>query len=111
MQCIFCRIANHKLPAETIFEDDKILAISDIAPKAKFHILIIPKKHSSSVDNESSDELLRDVFRAARVIARKLKIEKSGYKIITNVGPHGGQTVSHLHFHLLGGEPLIHSLA
>jgi len=107
MNDVFCQIVQGKIPAKILFENDKILAIEDIAPKAKIHLLIFPKKHtSSSANDETSNEILQDVFDAARILAKKLKVNISGYRILTNVGDDAGQTINHLHFHLLAGEKL-----
>ncbi len=107
-ECIFCQIAQHKIPAKIRYEDENIIAFDDINPKAKIHILIVPKKHISSVNEASQkdEKLLGKLILVAQKIAKKVGIENSGYKLIINTGKHGGQIIPHLHLHLLGGEPL-----
>jgi len=108
MDCIFCKIANEEIPSKIAYEDDKVLAFYDISPKAPTHILIIPKTHISSaleIDSNNAD-IVAHIFVVAAQIAAKENIARDGYRIITNIGKNGGQTVSHLHFHIVGGETL-----
>ena len=107
-QCIFCKIANKEIPAEIIYEDDKIIAFGDIKPVAPLHFLIIPKKHIATVDHlEFKDkQLIGELFLVAQKIAREQTVAESGYRLIINVGRDAGQTVEHLHLHLLGGKKL-----
>jgi len=106
--CIFCKIIAGEIPAEIIYSDDFIVAFSDIAPKAPVHILLIPKRHLSGADELVVDDadLLANIFTAANALAEEFGIDKSGYRIITNNGKDAGQSVGHLHFHLLGGKDL-----
>ena len=106
MDCIFCKIINKEMPADIIYEDDKIIAFNDINPQAPVHILIIPKKHIPSVDHiEIQDkELIGELFLVAQKIAREKKLK--GYRLSINVGREGGQIIDHLHLHLLGGKPI-----
>jgi histidine triad (HIT) family protein len=103
--CIFCKINNKELPAEFVYENTLLTAFKDIRPKAPIHILIVPKKHIHSVIEAGPEdgELLAELVLAAQKIARDLKLDKSGYKLVFNVGRGGGQLVDHLHLHLLGG--------
>lgn len=103
--CIFCQIAEHKLPAKIQYEDEEIIAFDDINPKAPIHILIVPKKHIESVGKLQSKDanLIVQMFLAIQKIAHKNKL--SGYRLAINVGKDGGQIVPHLHFHFLGGNP------
>ncbi len=105
MDCIFCKIINKGVPAEIIYEDEKIVAFKDIRPVAPVHILVVPKKHIPSVDRlEFEDrDLIGDLFLVTQGIARKISLAKSGYKLAFNVGRGGGQIIDHLHLHLLGG--------
>lgn len=105
---IFQRIIDREIPATVEFENDEIIAIRDIAPVAALHILIIPKKVIIGVNTlEDQDHaLVGRVFLIARDLAKKHGLDEGGYRIVTNCGDNAGQTVSHLHFHLLGGEPL-----
>ena len=109
MDCIFCKIVNKEIPAEIIYKDDKFIAFEDTAPKAKIHLLIVPKKHILSVDYlELKDkELIGELFLVAQKIAREQGINKTGYRLIFNIGKDSGQTVNHLHLHLMGGEKLL----
>ncbi len=106
--CIFCKIANKELPAEIIYEDDRIVAFKDIKPVAPVHVLIIPKKHIPSIDHlEARDkELIGELFLIAQKIARQEKVAGTGYRLAFNIGKDAGQTVDHLHLHLIGGEKL-----
>ncbi|MGB9743340.1 MAG: histidine triad nucleotide-binding protein [Minisyncoccales bacterium] len=108
MSCIFCQIINKEVPSEIVFEDKKIIAFKDIEPVAPVHILIVPKKHIPSINHLSHEdrELIGELFLAAQEIARQQKVAKSGYRLIFNVGPDAGQTVLHLHLHLIGGKKL-----
>jgi histidine triad (HIT) family protein len=105
--CLFCRIVAGELPSTTVEQDDAVLAIRDIAPRAPTHILLLPKRHiPSAADLTASDgDLLGGIFAMAAGIARSEGIAEAGYRIVTNVGTWGGQTVDHLHFHLMGGRP------
>lgn len=108
MNCIFCKIINKELPAEIVYEDDDILAFRDINPKARIHVLVIPKKHISSVSEMEEEDisLIGKCLHRAKLIAEQKKIGQSGYKLVINAGEDGGQLVPHLHIHLLGGEKL-----
>jgi len=106
--CIFCRIAAREIPADIVRESDHVVAFRDANPQAPTHILIIPKEHVESVA-ELGDEhggILADIMQAATQLARAEGIADSGWRLVTNVGPEAGQTVFHLHFHLLGGRPM-----
>ena len=108
MDCIFCNIINGEIPSSKVYENEKIYAFNDISPVAPVHVLIIPKEHIESI-NDLTDEnasLVSDVLLAARDIAAQLGISESGYRVVTNCGQAAGQTVNHIHFHLLGGRDL-----
>lgn len=107
-ECIFCKIVKGEIPSKKVYEDDEVLAFHDIDPIAKIHILVIPKKHISSLlelKNEDK-ELLSHIFEKINEVAKIVGIDKSGFRVISNVGEDGGQSVKHLHFHVLGGEKL-----
>ncbi len=104
--CLFCGIVAGEVPSEKVYEDDEVLAFRDINPQAPHHVLVIPKKHIASLA-EAGDEdagLLAKVIIKVRDIAADLGLDEEGYRMVVNCGPNGGQTVGHLHFHLLGGR-------
>lgn len=105
--CLFCSIVSGDIPSNKVYEDDQVLAFYDIDPKAPVHVLIIPKKHISSVAQTAEEdfEIYSHIMRVVKQLAEKFDLDK-GYRIVTNVGEDGGQTVPHLHFHLLGGRAL-----
>jgi len=103
--CLFCKIINKEIPSNIILEDENFLAFHDINPKAPVHILAIPKVHVDSF-NEVTPEMMAGMTQFIQKIAEEVKIEKSGYRVITNIGDNGGQEVKHLHFHILGGAKL-----
>jgi histidine triad (HIT) family protein len=105
---LFEKIIAREIPADIVFEDDQCLALRDISPQAPVHILIVPKKHITRVGAAEADEqaLLGHLLLAAADIARRENIASTGYRLVINNGPHGGETVPHLHIHLLGGRPL-----
>lgn len=104
--CLFCKIAAGDIPSNKVHEDDDVLAFRDIAPRAPTHILVIPRDHIASAADltEADAPLLGKLFAATAEIARREGIADAGYRIVSNVGRWGGQTVDHLHFHLLGGR-------
>ncbi len=107
MDCIFCKIANNEIPSNKIYEDENIVAFNDLDPQAPIHVLIIPKEHIQSANQISEDnrDVIGKIFMVAAKIAKELGLEK-GYRIVNNCGEDGGQTVQHLHFHLLGGRKM-----
>lgn len=106
--CLFCGIAAGKINANLVYQDDAVLAFKDIAPKAPVHILIIPRKHVVSVlDIEASDGvLIGQIFQVAGRLAREQGIADSGFRVVVNSGANAGQSVFHLHYHLLGGRQM-----
>lgn len=108
-ETIFSKIIKKEIPADIVFENDKILAFKDINPKAPVHILIIPKEEIAKVteiDGKKHALLLAEMFDAANVIAKEMKIDKDGFRLVINNGNNGGQEVFHLHMHLLGGRQM-----
>jgi histidine triad (HIT) family protein len=105
--CVFCKIAAGTIPSDKVYEDDEILAFRDIAPQAPTHILVIPKEHIESARDidASNSRIAARCLEAAAQIAGAEGL-RGGYRLISNVGADGGQSVLHLHFHLLGGRPL-----
>ncbi|MFP5228469.1 MAG: histidine triad nucleotide-binding protein [Acidobacteriota bacterium] len=107
MDCIFCKIVAGTIPSKKVFEDEQVLAFHDIDPKAPKHILVIPKKHLASLNEAKPEDaaLLGRLLLAAGEIAREEQLSK-GYRVAISTGPEGGQTVDHLHLHLLGGRQM-----
>ncbi|GMO53571.1 MAG: histidine triad nucleotide-binding protein [Termitinemataceae bacterium] len=106
--CVFCKIINGDIPSKKIFEDDEVLAFHDVDPKAPVHFLVIPKKHIKNIMEctENDVSLLGKLFFKAQEIAVQLGLEKEGARFVNNCKKNGGQTVDHLHIHVLGGRPL-----
>ena len=106
--CIFCKIIKKQIPCEIVYEDDKVLGFKDISPQAPVHIVIIPKEHFDDLNciKEEQTEIIGHIFIVAKKIAKTLDIAESGYRVVTNCGEQGGQSVEHIHFHLLGGRML-----
>ncbi len=106
--CLFCKIINGEIPSTKVYEDDNVYAFNDIDPQAPFHIIIVPKDHIAS-GNDLTDEnsaIVGHIFSAAAKIAKEKGFAESGWRIVNNCGKDGGQTVGHLHFHLLAGRNL-----
>lgn len=112
MDCIFCQIADGKVPAEIIYRDEEVIAFPDINPQAPTHLLIIPKRHIPSLTHLSQAEssLIGQMVNIANQLAKREGISESGYRLVINCGEQGGQMVPHLHLHLLGGRKLSGSL-
>lgn len=108
MDCIFCSIVKGTISSEKIYEDDKVIAFNDISPQAPVHIIIIPKEHVTSIVDINNDnmDIISHITKVTQKIAKDLGIDKTGFRLVTNCGDDGGQTVKHLHFHLLGGRSL-----
>ncbi len=106
--CIFCKIINKEIPSNIVYEDDEIIAFRDIHPVTPVHILVIPKKHITSLANlEKEDEaVVGKIYGVINKIAKQEGILEKGFRVIVNCGEDGGQEVQHLHFHLLGGKKL-----
>ncbi|NMA55528.1 MAG: histidine triad nucleotide-binding protein [Firmicutes bacterium] len=106
--CIFCRIAGGEMPTDLLFEDDQLVAFKDINPQAPVHFLVVPKKHIPDLPalTAADASLLPAVQRVIVKLTRQLGIDGDGFRVVVNTGAHGGQTVSHLHFHVLGGRAL-----
>jgi histidine triad (HIT) family protein len=106
LTCLFCRIVAGELPAKVLHDDDLMMAIRDITPRAPTHVLLLPRRHIASAADlvESDGPLLGRLFAVAADLARELRIADAGYRLVSNVGRWGGQTVPHLHVHLMGGR-------
>lgn len=105
--CLFCKIVAGEIPSTKVYEDESVLAFADIDPKAPFHAVIVPKQHIGSTDeiDGTNSFLVANVFEAAAKISKEKGL-KGGYRIVNNCGADGGQTVGHLHFHMLAGRLL-----
>ncbi|MBV1786916.1 histidine triad nucleotide-binding protein [Marinobacterium sp. D7] len=108
MDCLFCKIVDGEIPAEILYQDDKVIAFRDINPQAPFHALVIPRQHIATVNDIADDdrELVGHLVQAAGKIAQKEGFSEDGFRTVLNCNSHGGQTVYHLHLHLLGGKPM-----
>ncbi|ACL70025.1 histidine triad nucleotide-binding protein [Halothermothrix orenii] len=106
--CIFCKIANGEMDTDLVYEDEKVVAFKDINPQAPVHLLIVPRKHIPTLlDLEKSDEeLIGHIYKIASKLAREEGIADRGFRVVSNCNEEGGQTVFHIHFHLLGGRNL-----
>lgn len=112
MDCLFCKIVAGEIPSNKAYEDDTVLAFYDIAPQAPVHILVIPKQHIASAAeiNAENSAVVAHIFEVIAKLAAELKL-KEGFRVISNVGKHGAQSVKHLHFHILGGKQLTEHMA
>ncbi len=106
--CLFCKLVNRQLPAVIVFESDTVFAFKDIEPQAPHHVLIIPKKHISTLNDLRIEDsgLISEMVLTATQIARELKIDASGYRTLFNCNDEGGQDIYHIHLHLLGGRKM-----
>ena len=107
-ECLFCKMVSGVIPCDKVHENENVLAFRDIDPKAPTHILIIPKKHITTLNeiNKSDQDLLGELLLTAKKIAKDEEIDTSGYRTVFNCNSDGGQTVFHIHMHLLGGRPM-----
>ena len=107
-ECLFCKIIEGVIPSKKVYEDENVYAFCDINPVAPVHVLIVPKKHIPGTNDISreDDGLLGNMFEAARKIAKDTGVSEDGYRIVFNCGENGGQSVPHLHMHLIGGKKL-----
>lgn len=103
--CIFCKIGRKEIPSTVVYEDEHLLAFKDLNPVAPVHVLIIPKVHLDSLDDMDAEHMpmIGHILNTVKVIAKECGLE-GGYRLVSNCGPDGGQTVGHLHFHLVGGR-------
>src|SRR3989338_1535274 len=106
MGCIFCKIIKKEIPSTIVMDENNLIAIKDINPQAPVHILIMPKKHYSTLAECNYKALFGDMLSMANKIAEKFDVKESGFRVVINTNSEGGQTVLHLHMHLLGGRPL-----
>jgi len=104
MDCIFCKIVSREISSNIVFENEKVLAFRDINPQAPVHIVVIPKTHIDTLNDVKDFGIYVEIFKAINEIVKKEGIDKNGYRVVANCNKDGGQTVFHLHFHLLGGR-------
>lgn len=107
-ECLFCRIVAKEIPSKVVYEDKQVLAFHDINPAAPVHVLIVPKQHRTSLLDVTPDDqaVLGHLQLVAGQLAREFGLEERGFRLVSNCGEEGGQTIGHLHFHLLGGRTL-----
>ena len=103
--CVFCKIVSGEIPSKRVYEDDQVIVINDLNPEAPVHVLVIPKEHTENILT-ASPEILVHVKKVLPEIVKKLGIAEKGFRVVVNTGVEGGQTVPHLHFHILGGKEL-----
>ncbi|NLL81542.1 MAG: histidine triad nucleotide-binding protein [Tissierellia bacterium] len=108
MDCIFCKIINKEIPSEIVYEDERVVAFKDTSPQAPIHFLIVPREHIESNDevDENNYETIGQVFLVGKKLAKEYGLSK-GYRIVNNCKADGGQTVNHIHFHLMGGRNML----
>ncbi|MFC7440629.1 histidine triad nucleotide-binding protein [Laceyella putida] len=106
--CIFCQIIEGKIPSNKVYEDEYVLAFHDIQPVAPTHVLVIPKRHITSLMELAPEDhvIAGKIFSSIQTIARELGLAEKGFRVVNNIGKDGGQTVYHIHFHLIGGRTL-----
>ena len=108
MDCLFCKIIAGEIPSKKVYESDFVYAFYDINPVAPVHVIVVPKTHVESVNgiDELNSDAVKHVFEVIPKIAEILDVKEDGYRVITNIGENGGQTIKHLHFHIIGGTNL-----
>ena len=107
--CIFCKIAQKEIASQLVYEDEKVVAFKDLEPQAPVHVLIIPKKHVESImalKAEDKDLVSHILIEVIPQLAKELQVDEKGFRVVANTGDEGGQSVKHLHFHLLGGRSM-----
>jgi len=104
MDCIFCKIIAGEIPCTKVYEDEKVICFGDINPKAPIHVLVVPKKHVPNLLEVDEIDMLNDINFATKQITKDLNIAESGFRTVINTGHDGGQSVDHLHFHILAGK-------
>jgi histidine triad (HIT) family protein len=104
--CVFCKIGAGQIPSRVVLQDEEVFAFEDLNPQAPVHVLVIPKRHIAAIKDVRDQALLGRLLDAANLAAQQKGIADSGYRVVANTGRDGGQTVSHLHFHVLGGRQM-----
>ena len=110
--CLFCKIASGQIAAKIVYQDELVTAFRDIRPVAPTHVLVIPNKHIQSINHVEADDeqILGHLFTVARKVAEMEAITENGYRTVINTGTHGGQTIFHMHMHVIGGQPMKHPM-
>ena len=108
MACLFCKIISREIPASIVYEDERVLAFNDISPQASTHVLIVPKQHIATLNDldDGHDALVGELVRRASAIAKERGIDAAGFRVVFNTNRDAGQTVFHIHLHLIGGRSL-----
>ena len=108
MECLFCKMIEGKIPHTKVYENENVLGFVDIYPQAKKHYLFISKRHTPNINKMSGEDpqALAEIFKGIQEFTQKEKLDEMGFRVVTNLGEHAGQTVFHTHFHVLAGEPL-----
>ena len=107
MDCIFCKLANKEIPTEVVYETENVFVFKDMDPKAPTHLLFVPKKHIKSNNQVADDDMIiAEIFTAIRKVAKDLGFAEAGYRVVNNCGKDGGQSVDHLHFHVMAGREM-----
>jgi len=106
--CLFCKIITREIPSSVVYEDDRVFAFNDINPQAPTHVLVVPRKHIATLNDLTSDDdqLAGEIVRRAAAIAKQRGISNGGYRTVFNTNSEAGQTVFHIHLHLIGGRPM-----
>lgn len=105
--CVFCKIASGEIPSTKVYEDESVIAFKDLNPQAPIHILVVPKKHYDNVlDVEENDNIISKIYYVINKIAKQEGFDKEGFRVINNCGENAGQTVMHMHFHVIAGKKL-----
>ncbi len=108
MDCLFCKIIRGEIPSKKVYENEFVYAFHDINPVAPVHVIVVPKSHIESANavDKNNSESIKHIFEAIPEMADILGVKDDGYRVITNIGENGGQTIKHLHFHIIGGKKL-----
>lgn len=106
MDCIFCKLIDGSIPTEKVYEDGQVFAFKDLDPQAPIHYLFVPKKHIASLNEVDDFSIVSSIYSAIQKIAKKEAFDQKGYRVIVNCGEDGGQSVGHLHFHVMAGRPM-----
>lgn len=104
MDCIFCKLASKEIPTEVVYEDENVFAFKDASPQAPIHYLFVPKKHVGSLNELEDFSVTADILKAIKLVAERDGFAEDGYRVCINTGENGGQTVHHLHFHVMAGR-------